>query len=217
MKILIFVAVLASLVFTEEIVAQDTAKVEVVKFNWGMFERRRVINELPLFEEVPTARLPSRNNRAKEKTIEEQSQDLARVENAAKRSALPKPGNIFVYELKIKNLDEKNISSFIWEYKFAREPKRQNASSRRFFCVEKIKAGDSKTLRIISNLPPVNVVDASAPGDKPKRDFAVEVIINRVEYADGTVWKKAGWDDSGYALDSRAIAEKLKFNDCTVL
>jgi hypothetical protein len=217
MKILIFVALLASLVFTEQITAQDSAKLEVVKFNWGMFERRRVINELPLFDEVTTVRPSGRNNRSREKTIEEQSQDLARVENAAKRSASMQPGNIFVYELKIKNLDEKNIKSFIWEYRLIRKTELQSAFSRRFLCVGKIKAGDSKTLRIISNLPPVNVVDASAPGGNSKGDFAVEVIIDRVEYADGTVWKKAGWDDSGYALDSRAIAEKLKFNDCAAL
>ena len=216
MKILIFFAALAFPVFAEQLAAQDTAKVEVVKFNWGMFERRRVINELSLFDEGTTVR-PGKNNRAREKTIEEQSHDLARVENAARRSALPPPGNIFLYELKIKNLDEKNIKSFVWEYRLVRESELQNASSRRFLCVEKIKAGDSKTLRIISHLPPVNVVDATAPNSKSKRDFAVEVIINRVEYSDGTVWKKAGWDDSRYALNSRAIAEKLKFSDCTAL
>ena len=216
MKILIFVVVLTSLVFTEQIRAQDTAKVEVVKFNWGMFERRRAINELSLFDEETTVR-PGRNNRVREKTIDEQSQELERIENDARRSVLPQPSNFFLYELKIKNLDEKAIKSFIWEYQSAKESALQNASSRRFLCVEKIKAGGSKTLRIISRLPPAIVVDASVPNGESKKDLTVDVIINRVEYADGTVWKSADWDESKYAFDSPKIAEKLKLSDCTAL
>jgi hypothetical protein len=60
------------------------------------------------------------------------------------------------------------------------------------------------------------VVDAAA-GEATGKNSAVDVMINRVEYADGTVWKRLDWDDSRYRLDSPQIAEKLKFNECTVL
>ena len=216
MKVLIFLAVLTSLVFADQITAQDTAKVEVVKFNWSMYDRRKIINESALFDGQASNR-PGRSNRMIEKTIEERSQDLSRIENAARRSALPPPGNIFLYQLKVKNLDEKTIKSFIWEYQPVRESVPQNPSSRRFLCIQKIKTGDSKTLRIISHLPPVNVVEASVSNGESKKDFVVDVLINRVEYADGTVWKRVDWDDSKYALDSPKIAEKLRFNDCTAL
>lgn len=216
MKVLVFLAVLTSLVFADQITAQDTAKVEVVKFNWSMYVRRKVINESALFDGQASSR-PGRSNRMIEKTIEERSQDLSRIENAARRTALPPPSNIFLYELKVKNLDEKTIKSFIWEYQLVRESVPQNASSRRFLCIQKIKAGDSKTLRIISHLPPVNVVEASVSSGESKKDFVVDVLVNRVEYADGTVWKRVDWDDSKYVLDSPEIAEKLRFNDCTAL
>lgn len=216
MKILIFFAVLTSLVFTDRITAQDTAKIEVVKFNWSMYDRRKVLDAPALFD-GETINRPGRNNRIREKTIEEQSRELARIENAARRSALAPPGNIFLYKLKVKNLDERTIKSFIWEYQSAKESALQNASRRRFLCVGKIKAGDSKTLNIISHLPPVNVVDASVPVGESRNDFAVDLVINRVEYADGTIWKRTDWDDSGYALDSSKIAGKLRFNDCAAL
>ena len=216
MKILIFLAVMTSLVFAAQITAQESAKVEVVKFNWSMYDRRRLINESALFGEDMSS-TAGRDNRMREKTIEEQSQDLRRVESAAKRDASAPSGNIFLYELKLKNLDEKTIKSFIWEYKSAKESTPQNASRRWFLCAGKIKTGASKTLSIISHLPPVNVVDASAKGGESRKNFAVDVVINRVEYANGTVWKRADWDDSGYALDSAKITEKLKFNDCAAL
>ena len=216
MKVLIFLAVLTSLVVADQITAQDRAKVEVIKFNWSMYDRKKVINDSPLFEEE-TINQPGKNTRIREKTIEEQSQDLRRIESAAKRDASAPTGKIFLYELKLKNLDEKTIKSFIWEYQPVKESAPQNISSRRFFCVEKIKAGDSKTLRIISHLPPVNIVDASDSNSEAGKDFAVDVVINRIEYSDGTVWKKADWDDSRYRLNSTQNIEKLKSNVCAAL
>lgn len=216
MKVSIVLAVLIMIVFAGQITAQDTARVEVVKFNWSMYDREKIINESAIFD-VETPNPTVRNNRVREKTIEEQSQDLRRVESDARRAATAPRSNIFLYVLKIKNLDERTIKSFIWEYHPAEESASQNASSRRFLCVEKIKAGDSKTLRIFSHLPPVNVVDASAPNSESKKDFAVDVVINRVEYADGTIWKMADWDDSKYALDFQGNAEKFKNNDCAAL
>ena len=222
MKVIIFLAVLTSLVFADQAAAQDTAKIEVVKFNWGMYDRQKLVTESAQFgEELSAPPAPAtpagRNTRMREKTVEEQSQDLRKIESDAKRAAVPAPGNIFLYELKIKNLDEKAIKSFIWEYQLVKQPAPQNASGRRFLCAEKIKAGDSKTFRIISYLPPTNVVDASVSKNESKKDFAVDVVIYRVEYADGTVWKRADWDDSRYALNSPKIMEKLKLNDCTSL
>lgn len=216
MKFLVFLVVLTSLTFSARIAAQETTKLEVIKFNWGMYEPRKAINEPSLFDDE-SANLPNRNNRAMEKTIEEQSRDLRKIENAARKSAANPPGNIFLYELKVKNADGKAIKSFIWEYRFAPEIALRNDSRRHFLCVEKIKAGDNKTLRIISRLPPINVVDATAANDNSKKDFTVDVVINQVEFADGTIWKRTGWDDSRYRLDSPKIDEKLKAGDCLAL
>jgi hypothetical protein len=216
MKVLLFLAALTSLVFVSQITAQDTAKVEVVKFNWSMFDQSKLTTESGLPAEEFAVRTV-RNNQIREKTIDEQSYDLRKMESAARRTSSAPPGKIFLYELKVKNLDGKTIKSFVWEYQIAKNSASPNASNRRFLCSEKIKAGDSKTLKIISHLPPANVVDASAKGNESKKDLAVEIIINRVEYTDGTIWKRAGWDDSKYRLVSPNNDEKLKFNDCAAL
>lgn len=215
MKILFFAA-LIFFAFANQLKAQNTVKVEVIKFNWSMYDLKKEMDDSTRLE-TGIFKRPSRSNPTGEKSVEERSRDLSRAERGAMREASSPSGNIFLYELKIKNLDEKTIKSFIWEYQASKENNPQILFTRRFLCVEKIKAGNSKMLKIISHLPPVNVLDVSASNDKSERSYAVDIVINRVEYTDGTIWKRADWDDSKYALDLPEIAEKLKFNDCAAL
>ena len=116
MRILIISAMVTLLVFSNQMMAQNTAQIEVVKFNWSIYN--------PPKERNPAAELntgsfkrPDRDTPSVEKSMEERSRDLARTERAAVRQAAAAPENMFLYELKIKNLDTKNIKSFIWEYR----------------------------------------------------------------------------------------------------
>lgn len=224
----IFSVVVTFLAFGSQVTAQNTAQLEVVKFIWNMYVPYKEIDTSAIQEDPRALKQPEqlntgsikrqeRNAQAGEKTIEERSRDLAKVERAARRSASATPENIFVYELKIKNTDSKAIRSFIWEYRSAGETQSANISSRQFLCSEKIKAGDSETLRIFSHLPPTNVVDTSDSKNKSDKNHASDILINRVEYADGTVWQRPDWDGSKFALDSPQIAEKLKNSACAVL
>lgn len=216
MKLLIFLAVLIPAVFAGQSKAQDTAKIEVIKLTWSMYDRNRVIDEPSLFDRTETVGLPGRSNRIEEKTIEEKSRELRRVESDARRSAAAPTGRIFLYEMKVKNTYEKTVKSFVWEYQTNEKNAAQNAASRKFLCTGKIKADDNKTLRFISHLPPVNVVDASVSNAESKKSTAIDVIINHIEFTDGTVWQRAGWEP-GDLLDSAQIAEKLNGQDCTAL
>ena len=217
-----------------QIAAQETARVEVVKFNWAMYDRSVDLDASTVFNEKTTGLPPpGRNNQLREKTIEEQSRDLARIETVARKDARTgaAASNFFVYELKIKNLDEKIIKSFVWEYlaggggsgEDGASSSSLNASNRRFLCVGKIKPGDSRTLRFISHLPPGNVLDASSAagsGNESKKSLTAAVIINRIGFTDGTFWKKAGLNESAAdaaALDSPRILAKLKFSECAAL
>lgn len=222
--------IIISMIFTLTVLiagaaAQETARVEVVKFDWSMYipNRERAVTE-PLDTELSSRPeqfnrgilgRSDRNDPHREKTIEEKSRELARVEREAARSASAKPENIFLYELKVKNTNDRTIRSFVWEYSpEAETPSLQTNSARRFLCVEKIKAGDSKTLKILSYLPPLGVVDASASKDRSGKDRARDVLITRVEYTDGTVWQRS---DRDFVTDSARVTENLKVSDCAVL
>jgi hypothetical protein len=217
MRVLIFLVVLMSLAFAGQIKAQETAKIQVVKFTWSMYNQRNLLEDRDFLDKEEDDPLTAKIEKQRQKSIDTQSRELAKVESDAKKGAPSILDKIFLFELQIKNLDEKPVKSFIWEYRLSRESSPPDSSGRRFLCVEKIKAGDSKTLKIISYLPPVNVIDASAASEKAGKNPAAAVIINRVEYADGTVWKRPDWDDSKYKLDSPRLIEKLKSSDCTVL
>ncbi len=235
MKATIFSAVLMLFVFVGPLTAQDAVKIEVVKFNWSMYDLQRVADDRDFFDNRnltdpndpvnrpdPLSRTNPRTLNPKGKSIEEQSRDLARIEANAAKAAEPDKGNIFLYEMQVKNLHEKAVKSFVWEYLSVKDVNLpQSASNRRFFCREKIKPGAGKTMRIVSHLPPVNVVDASSAdnsdGEKGKKNFAVDIMIDRVEFEDGTVWKRPGWDDSKFNPDAPLLVQKLKINNCAAL
>lgn len=220
--IILFVA--AFLVFSYQTAAQDSSKIEVVKFEWSMrVPTRQIVETEPpdvAFIKGPetlsrqTLGRRESTNQAGDKTIAERSSDLRNVERDAVRSSLPEREKMFLYELKVKNADTRTIKSFIWEYQIAKETASPDASNRRFLCAEKIKSGDSRTLKFISYLPPSNVVDAIDSKDKSGANPASDVSISYVEYTDGTFWQRADWENSKSAPDSPQLAEKLKTNDC---
>jgi len=73
----------------------------------------------------------------------------------------------------------------VWEY----QPTAQTANYdlRQYVCTMKAKPKESKTFELISPSSPVKVVSAD------KKEQEGKVVINRIEYADGSVWKRKGW------------------------
>jgi hypothetical protein len=54
----------------------------------------------------------------------------------------------------------------------------------------KAKPNESKTFEIVSPYNPVKVVQADAKTGQAKDG---KVVINRIEYVDGSIWKRKGW------------------------
>jgi len=54
----------------------------------------------------------------------------------------------------------------------------------------KAKPKESKTFELVSPYNPIKVVQADAKTGQPKDG---KVVINRIEYADGSIWKRKGW------------------------
>lgn len=220
MKAFVFLIAATFAALAGHVKAQETVvRLEVVKFDWTMYDRRQILNEPPQINEEILNRA-GRNSRPRERTIDEQSQELARIENRARKDATTPAGNVFFYELKVRNLDEKAIKFFIWEYQIAggNDFAPPNASPRRFVCGRKIAAGDGKTLKFYSHLPPGNVVNASdSASHESRKPLALDVVIVRVGYADGAIWKSSARNDFLRAPDSPLLAEKLKYNDCAAL
>src|SRR5947199_358824 len=76
-------------------------------------------------------------------------------------------------------------------------------SDRQFFCVVKAKPSEAKTFELYSPLAPSRVVDAAKANSKSTIDDKGKVMINQVEYADGSMWKRPQWNPKTFATDDR--------------
>jgi hypothetical protein len=93
-----------------------------------------------------------------------------------------KPIEGYVYKTKVKNLGQKTVVLVGWDYVFTdSESKKQ--TSHQFHTRIKIAAGKKKELAQFTREPPTRTVNISST-------ITEEVIINYIEYEDGTVWRR---------------------------
>jgi len=106
---------------------------------------------------------------------------------------------VYFYRLRVKNSSTKVVKSFAWEYQSTSGP---TPSDRQFFCSIKTKANESKEIELFSPLAPSHVVDASKAKDKSEESPDAKVNINQIEYVDGTVWQRHGWNPKTFSDDA---------------
>ena len=88
----------------------------------------------------------------------------------------------------MKNVGTSVIKSIVWEYQPSSET--VNYELRQYVCAFKAKPNESKKFELVSEYNPVKVIQADIETGKTKDG---KVVINRIEYADGSVWKRKGW------------------------
>jgi len=141
--------------------------------------------------------------------------ELNREEERRERSTMsrrrgvtvPRTSPWYEYRLRVRNVGSKRVKSLLWEYRVVDAPAASAAATRRLFqCAEELKPGQSKRLRAWTPSAPVTVVSADAAGGTPK----AEAVINRVEYADGTVWQREGWEPGEAKTVNPEEAERNK-------
>lgn len=96
---------------------------------------------------------------------------------------------IYIYEFKFRNTADKAIRALTWDYVFF-EPGTEVELGRQTF-VSKVSLGSGKTRNMIfqSASPPTGSIDATKVDKQSKDQYAEQVVIQSIEYADGTVWR----------------------------
>jgi hypothetical protein len=124
-------------------------------------------------------------------TIEGRS---AALEKAVRESRAQQPKTIdgFSYNLKLKNESSKGVEVVFWEYQFI-DAATADVTRRQFLCGLNLKPGKEKELTAFSLSGPSKVVSAESLAAKTQRPPQERVLINRVEYADGTMWQRQDW------------------------
>lgn len=96
----------------------------------------------------------------------------------------------FMYRVTLRNDGPRAVREVDWDYVFTDSGTRQELGRHQFGSGEKIDAGKKREFSFFIPTPPTRTVSADALNRKEREGLAEEVIVVRVLYEDGTVWKR---------------------------
>ena len=121
---------------------------------------------------------------AENRDLRSRKTELRNVDKQAIISA-DEQGNTYHLFLEFKNTGTNVVRSVIWEFRPTATP--ADYSPKQYLCVLRMKPKEKKMLDLWTPYAPVKVISAIRP-DGLKDG---EVRINKIEYVNGSVWKRA--------------------------
>lgn len=232
MKTLLLFALLAMVISLVQwpASAQDGSSVIVVSYK--SYKSREVLEKLetptdgPVAAMIPQNKNFERNRRAnspegvRDPNLDTIDGRSAALERSVQESRLPasKPVDGFAYRVKVRNTSKKTIEVVFWEYQFKETANPSAITRRQFLCGVNIKPDKDKEVKAFSGLGPGEVINVVSLTNKSGNYFEESVIINRVEYADGTIWQRTGWNFGEVKLGiARAVGTPWGTEMCRVL
>jgi len=182
----------------------DGSPLTVMSFKWTRARRvpptQEVEGNAPARAVIPQNKIFARNARMNEPpgnrdpnadTIDGRSAALEKSV-AESRTNQGEPVDGFAYRIKVQNAYTKTVEVVFWEYRFQDPANPDQLSRRHFLCGVNIGTGKSKDLEGFSRLGPSDVVDVNTLNSGTP--FKESILINRIEYTDGTVWQRKAWN-----------------------
>lgn len=185
--------------------AQEGSSVTVLVFKW--YKSREVIEKLdssvvlPMEAMIPQNKNFERNRRnnspegVRDPNLDTIDGRSSALEKSVQESRMPstKPVDGFAYRVKVKNTTARVIEILFWEYQFIDPSDPANVARRQFLCGVNIKPNKEKELQAFSASGPNGVVNIESLATTKANPFQERVVINRVEYSDGTIWQRKDW------------------------
>ncbi|MDX6385184.1 MAG: hypothetical protein QOK48_2757 [Blastocatellia bacterium] len=208
---------------------QDTPKdeeapVSVTSFRW-IRDRKPAENAASAVVAPAAAVTAATKNFEKQKRINAPAGDRdptldtvdsrsAEIERIVQESREPQPVDGFTYQVKIQNGSGKIIQTIFWEYQFRETASPANVTRRQFLCSGKINPDKGKDLQVFTLNGPSDVVNVKSLAKRPADQFKEGVVINRVEYTDGTFWQRRDWNVNDLKLIPKARSETRNLPPC---
>ena len=119
----------------------------------------------------------------------------AAMDKAVEESRAVKKDDVagYSYNATIRNDSGKTVKIIFWEYRFVEIAKPENIVRREFLCSVNVKNGDAKELPVFSLLGPSDVITADNLARPSEKLFDEKVIVNRIEFTDGTFRQRGNW------------------------
>src|SRR5688500_1808946 len=206
MKILLLFLVLfilPALVQTQTPATDEAAPMTVSSYKWSRSRQSAEAPQteipVPVRQVIPQNKTFARNARINEPrgardpnqdTLDGRSEAMEKNVQAA-RAPKSEPREGFSYRVKVKNSAKKIVEIIFWEYQFNEAENPKTLARRQFLCGVNIRPDKDKELEGFSLAGPSDVVSVDALADKTR--FQENVLINRIEYSDGSIWQRKGW------------------------
>lgn len=205
MKLIFVLPILLSLLIPYQLPSSNgDSPLVVVNFKWT--KARRSVETPPEEGNAPArAMIPQNRNFARNARINDPAgvrdpnadtldgRSAAMEKSVAEsRNTKPKATDGFAYRIKVQNPGTKAVEIVFWEYQFHDPADPSLVARRQFLCGVNIGADKSKELEGFSLSGP-GVVNVNTLANTPENSFKEQVLINRVEYADGSIWQRKGW------------------------
>jgi hypothetical protein len=184
-------------------VEREAPDLRVVKFSWGKEQPQKS----RMIKGAQNPGGPITTPIADNRDLGSRRTDLRTMEKKAAVSAQTPAGPNYQLRLELKNTGANVVKSLIWE--FRPTALGDDYQPKQYLCGLQVKPGEKKVLDVWTPFAPVKVVSANTSKDALKDG---EVVINQIEYADGSLWKKRGWN---YRLPADSL-QKVTEGKCSV-
>jgi hypothetical protein len=207
MKILLLFLILFNLlafVQTQTSADNEASPMNVTSYKWSRARQKIETPQMseasaPVRQVIPQNKTFARNARINDpRGARDPNQDTldgrsAAMEKSVQDARAPQsePRDGFAYRIIVKNGSTKVVEIIFWEYQFHEAENPQTLARRQFLCGVNIRPEKEKDLEGFSLSGPSEVVSVGALADKSR--FKENVVINRVEYSDGSIWQRKGW------------------------
>ncbi len=196
MLILVAALLLASFpAFTQTTDSNGPPDLVVVKFSWGkapnpqqdsgiVSARNREHNI-----DSTTGDFSRSEDLIKDRDSSKSSQyEPRREKEAGLPSSAQRDG--YRYRVTFENTGKKTILSIHWDYVFFDPETGAESDRHQFYSREKIGPRKKKELSAFDYSPPTRTVNANEADKKIDSQFKSSIVINRIEYTDGSVWQR---------------------------
>lgn len=186
-------------------VTSDGSPVTVLGFKWSKSRQEAPNSESTRVAPAPAVIASDKNFERNVRVIDPAARDPKLDSPDGRRDAMEKsvqeaqapkrsPVDGFSYRVKVQNSSAKVIEVIFWEYQFAESSDLPKVTRRQFLCGVNIKPRKEKELQAFSVSGPASVISAEILAGKSGSPYQEKVVINRVEYADGTIWQRRDWN-----------------------
>jgi hypothetical protein len=186
--------------------SQEGSAVVVLGFKWSRArqipERTATPDTAPAAAMIPQNKNYQRNVRvndpagSRDPNLDTLDGRSAAMERAVQESRTPQSKAVdgFAYKARVQNASSRVIEILFWEYQFTDASNPTAVTRRQFLCGVNIKPGKEKELQAFSVSGPSEVVNVESLANKSAKAFKENVLINLVEYSDGSILQRKDWN-----------------------